>query len=100
MSVANDAIRNLRDALNGEWAERMGTSPKNRRAKALAVALFKSKHPYEEPEDICMGSEGMVPAIVGKGAIGLYHPMQPAWVTYLRDAQLAISALEIIDNET
>lgn len=100
MSVANDAIRNLRDALNAEWTERMGTAPKNRRAKALAVALFKSRHPHEDPEDICMGGEGHHAAIVGKGAIGLYHPMQPVWVTYLRDAQLAITALEQIDNES
>lgn len=99
MSAANDAIRRLRDALNAEWAERMGTAPKNRRAKALAVALFKSKHPHEDPEDPCMGGEGHHPTIVGKCAIGLYHPLQPAWVTYLRDAQLAIEALERIDNE-
>lgn len=99
MSVANDAIRNLRDMLNVEWDVRMGTAPKNKRAKALALALFKSRHPHEDPEQPCMGSEGQIPAIVGKNAIGFFHPMQPAWVTYLRDAQLAISALEIIDNE-
>lgn len=100
MSAANDAVRLLRDALNAEWTERMGESRKNRRAKALATALFKAKHSYEDPDQPTMGGEGHHPAIVGNGAIGLYHPLQPAWVTYLRDAQLAIEALEQIDNES
>lgn len=97
ITPATAAIFALSDALNAEWATRMGDSPRNARLKAIALAMFKMHHGDADPNQPTMGFAGGNPTLlerVGNGTVAIRYPLQPAWVTYLGDARTALDIVE------
>lgn len=82
----------LRDAAIEEY-DKLYDSPEGRKLKKIAVSLCKS-HRGGDPYTLTMGGRGITQKIAGNEAVAIMFPIQPAWVTFIFDARIALEVLE------
>jgi len=87
----------LRDAAIEKFNELYDATPELRRVKALAIALCKANG-TGHPDTLTMGGPSCpIPTKAGKEAIAILHPIQPAWVTFVYEAEDVIKLMDQID---
>lgn len=94
---ATEIILALEKEIAVELDEWSAASTKNARLRKVATAICAAKWGSENTERATMGfSGGNIDTLsrLGNGTVAIQYPMQPAWATYLREAQAAIDAVD------
>jgi len=89
-------IRALSDAVNKHFDD-MYTSPRDRKVKAIAISICTARR-LGPPNTLTVGGHPAVQTLAGNGAVAIVPPIQPAWVTFVAEADLALKAMESVDG--
>ena len=87
----------LRDCANTLFDELYG-SPERMKIRKTAIALCQA-YRGGDPFMLTMGGKNIPLTIAGNEAVAVMYPLQPAWVTFAEQADIAIKAIESADDD-